>query len=250
MVYTTIDRSGDVSDGNSQQETRNVQHPIVRKLSTNRSASCGHLCRNYQEDKRTEGRMKVEDSDRKRIGKGNQKGSQSWRKVAELISGTSGKRSFQRIMRADPGELAFRKMLIASSALTLLFPSYQFSIRLSLSTVLSFPSPPRYQSSTSSVAEMYNPPFAYACVGYRSPWFLLSLRSLSDPYLAVPTASYGSPQKSDARTHSSVLLFDNSFHFVQGKEKYDYPQAKEWRIERILSFVILKLNQRRETSVR
>lgn len=24
--------------------------------------------------------------------------------------------------------------------------------------------PPRYQSSTSSVAEMYNPPFAYACV--------------------------------------------------------------------------------------
>jgi hypothetical protein len=87
-------------------------------------------------------------------------GSQSWRKVAELISGTSGKRSFPRIMRADSGELAFRKMLIASPALTLLFPSYQFSIRLSLSYSL----PPDYQSSTSSVAEMYNPPFAYACV--------------------------------------------------------------------------------------
>lgn len=71
-----------------------------------------------------------------RESEGESEGSQSWRKVAELISGTSGKRSFPRIMRADPGELAFRKMLIASPALTLLLPSYQFSIRLSLSSSL------------------------------------------------------------------------------------------------------------------
>jgi len=70
--------------------------------------------------------VKVEDRGERGLkggGRGGSEGSQSWRKVAELISGTSGKRSFPRIMRADPRELAFRKMLIASPALTLLFPS-------------------------------------------------------------------------------------------------------------------------------
>lgn len=83
------------------------------------------LCRNYQEDKSGV------------VEEGESEGSQSWRKVAELISGTSGKRSFPRIMRADPGELAFRKMLIASPALTL-----SFSLRTNSPSA--YPSPPSH----------------------------------------------------------------------------------------------------------
>lgn len=123
--HTTLDRSGDVSKGNSQRvmETRNVQHPIVHWYESpvqTEARLAVILCRNYQEDKRTSRGWRVVE---KGGSEGESEGSQSWRKVAELISGTSGKRSFPRIMRADPGELAFRKMLIASPALTLLsFP--------------------------------------------------------------------------------------------------------------------------------
>lgn len=65
-------------------------------------------------------------------------------------------------------------------SLQLPFPSLTFSPR---------PALPCYQSSTSSVVEMYNPPFAYECVRISPRWLLLPPRPLSGPYLAVPTAS-------------------------------------------------------------
>lgn len=94
-------------------------------------------------------------------------------------------------------------------SLTLLLPSYQFSIRLSLSTFPPLPPAPRYQSSTSSVAETYNPPFAYACVSaYKSPWLLLPPRPSSDPYLAVPTGLRENRTQEHAhRSYYSTILF-------------------------------------------
>lgn len=143
-------------------------------------------------------------------------GSQSWRKVAELISGTSGKRSFPRIMRADPGELAFRKMLIASPALTLLFLSYQFSIRLSLSTTLLFPSP--LSSCTINLRLRHWRICIALCVcvrGYGSHASSVS-SALKRPL------SYGTNRvvRIFAKIrHSSVLLFDNSFYYTLARKR-------------------------------
>lgn len=95
--------------------------------------------------------------------------------------------------------------------------------------------PPRYQSSTSSVAEMYNPPFAYACMrAYRSPLLLLPLRSLSDSYLAVPTASCSPYARTGLRKNRTQRHAHRSYYLIilstlSKRKRDDCPWARERR---------------------
>lgn len=135
-------------------------------------------------------------------------------------------------MRADPGELAFRKMLIASPALALLFPSYQFSIRLSLSSSPLRAINLRLRQWRRCITR---PLRMRACVrAYRSPLLLLPLRSLSDSYLAVPTASCSPYARTGLRKNRTQRHAHRSYYLIilstlSKRKRDDCPWARERR---------------------
>jgi len=167
-------------------ETRNVQHPIVREYESSVQTEARLaviLCRNYQEDKRTRRRRRW----RKGIGSEGRirresvmtegSGAYKWHEWEAVFpeNNARGPRGvgFQENADCFPGSL------------TLLFPSYQFSIRLSLS---SFPSPRAINLRLRQWRRCIARPLRMrACV--QVPMASFASSALKRPYLAVPTAS-------------------------------------------------------------
>lgn len=94
-----------------RRETLNI--PIVREYESpgqTEARLAVILCRNYREDKRTGERVRLQGSE-ERVGRkgGSEKGSQSWRKVAELISGHEWEAVFPENNARGPRGVGFQE---------------------------------------------------------------------------------------------------------------------------------------------